>query len=126
MKIKIMAVLSAFAVLSVLAATACGGGGNSNETTSPPATSASIAASGTRVSIVNFAFSPATIDVTVGTTVIWMNNDSTEHTVTSDTEVFNSGGMRRDATFSYTFNTAGTFTYYCAIHSYMKGTVVVK
>ena len=78
------------------------------------------------MSIVNFAFSQATLNVSAGTTVTWTNNDSTTHTVTSDTGVFSSGGMGQNATFSYTFNTAGNYTYYCSVHTYMKVTVVVK
>ena len=126
MKIRPAAIFSVFAILSMITAAACGGGGNSSAATSQLTSSTSTAASGTSVSIVNFAFSPATLNVALGTTVIWTNNDSTTHTVTSDTGVFNSGGMGQNATFSYTFNTAGTYTYYCSVHTYMKGTVVVK
>ena len=127
MKIRPAAIFSVFAILSMITAAACGGGGNSTQATNSTVTSStSTVASGASVSIVNFAFSPATLNVALGTTVIWTNNDSTTHTVTSDTGVFNSGGMGQNATFSYTFNTAGTYTYYCSVHTYMKGTVVVK
>ena len=79
------------------------------------------------VSIINFAYSPASVSVSVGDTVTWTNNDAgVPHTVTSDTPgVFDSGNMATGATFSKTFTAAGTFTYHCNIHPSMTGTVVV-
>ena len=116
----------------MLTEAACGGASNSTTSTNPVTTNqvttsaTRVAPSAASVSIANFAFSPATLTVSVGTVVTWTNNDSTTHTVTSDTGVFSSGGMDQHATFSYTFSTAGTYTYYCSIHTYMKGTVIVK
>ena len=89
-------------------------------------TSSSSPASPNAVTLANFAFSPATLTVKAGTTVTWTNNDSTTHTVTSDTGVFNSGNLAPNATFSYTFSTAGTYAYHCSIHSTMKGTIIVQ
>ncbi len=77
----------------------------------------------------NIAFNPSSLTVTVGTTVTWTNDDSTSHTVTfTDIAGVDSGTMSRGQTFSYTFNTAGTFHYYCKIHgaSAMSGTVTVQ
>lgn len=71
-------------------------------------------------------YSPATFTVKVGQTVTWSNGDGGVHTVTSDTSgVFDSGNMPSGDTFSHTFTQAGTYTYYCTIHPWMKGTVVV-
>ena len=56
----------------------------------------------------------------------WTNNDPVAHTVTSDNGVFASGNLSPGATFSYTFNTAGTYSYHCSIHTYMVGTVAVQ
>jgi plastocyanin len=64
--------------------------------------------------------------VKAGTTVTWTNNDSTTHHVASDTGVFDSGNLSPNTTFSYTFNNAGTFPYYCTIHTYMTGTIIVQ
>lgn len=80
------------------------------------------------VAIKDFAFSPATITVKVGTTVTWTNQDSAAHTVTSDSnskESFDSGSMAKDKTFTHTFNTAGTFDYICTFHPDMTGKVKV-
>jgi plastocyanin len=72
------------------------------------------------------SFSPSTTTVPVGTTVTWTNNDITTHTVTSDTNVWNSGNLAPGDSYSFTFNTKGTFAYHCMIHGFMRGTVVVQ
>jgi len=64
------------------------------------------------------------IIVKVGTTVTWQNKDSTEHTVTSNTNVFASSILSPGQSFSYTFSTAGTYPYHCLIHP-MSGTIEV-
>ncbi len=99
------------------------GGGVRNQPMIPAPGSASKTA---KVTIQNFAYSPADITVQKGTTVTWTNLDSVQHTVTSDTGLFDSGRLSQDQTWSYTFNNAGTFSYHCTIHPYMKGTVTVQ
>ena len=76
--------------------------------------------------IKNFAFSPAQITVNKGDTVVWTNNDTAPHTVTGDNGGPDSPTLQNGATYSYTFNTAGTFPYYCSIHPMMKGIVTVQ
>jgi len=66
------------------------------------------------------------IEVAAGTTVIWRNEDQLEHTVTSDDERFSSGMIPVRGSWSFTFNTPGTFTYHCTPHPFMKGRVVVR
>lgn len=78
-----------------------------------------------RVDINNFAFNPVNIKIPKGTTVIWTNNDGSDHTVTSDTAVFDSGTLNRGKTFEFTFNEIGTFDYHCSFHSSMHGEVTV-
>ena len=78
------------------------------------------------IDIVNFAFSPSSITINVGDTIIWTNNDAASHTVTSDDGLFNSGGISQSSTWSYTFNSSGTFGYHCAPHPGMTGTVIVQ
>jgi plastocyanin len=83
-------------------------------------------ATGSTVSIQNFAFNPVTITISKGQTVTWTNMDNVPHTVTSTTGVFDSGSISSGQTFSYTFNNAGTFEYSCTIHpSIPHGTVIV-
>lgn len=81
---------------------------------------------GNSVSIVNFAFSPASLTVKVGTKVTWTNNDSVGHTVTADGGAFDSQTVGPNNSFSFTFTKAGTYTYHCAIHPYMTATIIVQ
>ena len=75
-----------------------------------------------------FSVVQKSITVKKGTTVTWTNQDNAKHDVTPDTatdefkasELFGKG-----ETHSVTFNTAGTYSYYCSPHPYMKGTIVV-
>ena len=97
----------------------------SASTTAPAATSSASSSAGTEVSIANFAFSPDTLTVKVGTTVKWTNNDSTTHTVTADDKSFDSGNLDPGKSFSFTFKQAGTFSYHCSIHPNMKAKIVV-
>ena len=74
----------------------------------------------------NRAFAPDSLTVPVGGTVTWTNSDSVAHTSTSDVSQWNSGTVAPGGRFSFTFQTAGTFPYHCAIHPGMIGTVVVQ
>ncbi len=77
------------------------------------------------VSIVDFSFNPQSIEIDVGTTVRWTNNDAVPHTTTSNTGVWDSGNMASGETFSFTFKNTGTFGYFCEIHPSMTGTIEV-
>lgn len=85
------------------------------------------------------AFDPNPININVGDTVVWTNEDSIAHTVTSGTGPEDpSSGQEFDSspnfsplwvpkdTFSHTFTEAGEFPYYCALHPNMVGTVIVS
>src|SRR2546421_13129805 len=63
------------------------------------------------VSIINFSYQPDPIHVPVGSTVRWTNQDSVDHTSTSDTGIWDSIAISQGHHFSFTFNSAGTFTY---------------
>ena len=78
------------------------------------------------VVIEGFSFNPAIINVPVGTTVVWYNNDSVTHTVSEQNNLFDNGGLSHNYTFSYTFSERGTFDFYCKPHPYMKGKVIVE
>ncbi len=75
--------------------------------------------------IENFAFSPNTIEIPVGTTVAWTNTDGVPHTVTDAAGTFDSGTLAPGASFRFTFDEPGTYTYHCALHSRMTATIVV-
>jgi plastocyanin len=78
------------------------------------------------VKVDNFSFGPATLTVAVGTTVTWTNRDDIPHTVVSTDKVFKSKVLDTDEKFSFTFDKAGTYSYFCSIHPKMTGSVVVQ
>ena len=77
-------------------------------------------------------YDPQDITVSVGATVLWINEDETIHTVTSGTPeegtsgVFDSGIMDAGSTFEYTFDSSGRYDYYCIVHPWMIGSVTVE
>ena len=78
------------------------------------------------VKIDNFSFAPATITISAGSTVTWVNHDDIPHTVVSDDKVFKSKVLDTDEKFSFTFSKAGTYPYFCSVHPKMTGKVVVQ
>jgi amicyanin len=80
------------------------------------------------VSIANSVFEPKELIVTAGTTVTWVNADDVPHTVTSTVSplLFASKTLRAADTFSFEFTAAGTYDYFCKVHPYMTGKVLVK
>jgi nitrite reductase (NO-forming) len=71
-------------------------------------------------------FTPPIISVHEGTTVTWTNEDGAIHTVTETKNVFDSGFIQSGAKWQHTFPADGQFDYYCMLHPWMKGTVVVE
>jgi plastocyanin len=73
------------------------------------------------------AFGQNPLTIAAGTMVTWTNADSLPHTATSTSGVWDSGTMQPGQSFTRTFNDAGTFPYFCAIHgaASMSGTIVV-
>ncbi|MGH2444281.1 MAG: cupredoxin domain-containing protein [Chloroflexota bacterium] len=78
------------------------------------------------VNISGYSFQPPSMTIPMGTTVTWVNHDAVTHTATSDSGVFDTGGISPGGSASFTFNQAGTFSYHCAIHPYMHGTILVE
>jgi plastocyanin len=72
------------------------------------------------------AFMPDALTVPAGTTVTWTNTDSIAHTSTSDAKGWDSGIVGPGQQFSVSLQTPGTYSYHCAIHPGMIGTVVVQ
>ena len=80
-----------------------------------------------------YLFVPGSIQVKVGDTVTWTNDDETLHTVTSGSGtnentgvLFDSGMMGKGKTFEHTFTVAGEFPYFCMVHPDMIGKVLVS
>jgi plastocyanin len=80
------------------------------------------------VSIKNFAFNPSNTTVSAGTTLTWVNNDQTAHTVTATNPagVFDSGTLQPGQSYSFKFDKPGTYAYHCEIHPDMTGTITVS
>ena len=79
------------------------------------------------VIIKDFAFTPADLTISAGMAVRWTNEDSTTHTIKSDTSgEFDSGVIGTGTVFEHTFETKGEYTYHCSIHPSMKGKITVE
>lgn len=84
------------------------------------------AAPAATVHIKNDAFSPAVVTVHTGDTVLFENDDDDAHTVTASGNAFDSKALDTDGRWQHTFTKPGTYAYFCQLHPFMKGTVVVK
>jgi plastocyanin len=124
--------VSLILVTAVLAA-ACAAAG---ETTSSDMQASHRAHPDADVVIDTSTFAPSVLRVSVGETVTWVNHDDFLHTVTSirrgQGAAAGSGlgsrfdhRLKRDETFSFYFERAGTYAYHCTIHPEMRGSIVV-
>ena len=108
-----------FAVIA-LATTSCGTDSTASSGENPPAIAATI-------HIADGKFEPREIDIEVGGSVMWINDDVASHNVKFlEPSTFNSGVIKPAATWIQTFTSAGTYDYYCDFHNSMKGSVVVR
>jgi plastocyanin len=110
----------------VLAVAACSSDDGGSATTAGGGSATTAGGGEERVEIADLAFNPDTLTVPVGSTVTWENTDSLAHTSNSDDEVWDSGTLDSGDEFSFTFDEAGTFTYFCEIHPSMTGSIVVE
>jgi len=79
------------------------------------------------VDIMEYRYTPATLTIKPGQSVLWRNDDvQAAHTVTSTTNVFDSGNMDRGVVWTYTFTKPGKYPYTCRYHPYMSGTIIVS
>src|SRR3984893_2473698 len=87
---------------------------------------ASSQAADTEVKIDQHAFIPQRVAVKAGTTVTWINDDDVPHTVASSAKLFKSKALDTGDKFSFTFTTPGAYQYFCSVHPYMTGAIVVE
>jgi|ERR1051326_670126 plastocyanin len=78
------------------------------------------------VVIKGMKYSPASLPIAVGDTVVWTNSDDHDHTVVADDGSFNSGNIGNGGSFRHTFKKKGKFAYSCTYHPRMKGSVTVS
>ena len=112
---------------AVVLALACSGSAAPQASVAP---AANAAAKTSDVAAEGFTFKPAALEVSLGTKVTWTNKDAAEHTVTAgkpdakESTFFSV--IAPGASFTFTFDRAGTFAYFCERHPSMTGTVSVK
>jgi plastocyanin len=79
------------------------------------------------INIKNFAYDPPAIDVPVGGSVTWTNDDNAPHTATATNGTIpDSGAIPFGTSFTQVFDTPGTYDYFCVYHPNMKASIVVK
>ena len=143
--VRTSSIAAALVVLAVLAVSGCGssssstatsdtasGGTQASSTTTTAPRSTTTGPTTTvpgQVDIVEYDFTPGTITVKVGERVTWLNRDSVDHWVISapgTPQPFDLGREGSAASASHTFDTKGTYPYFCNLHNYMKGEVIVQ
>lgn len=110
----------------------CSGGGSESEASEGTGANARLEVSDggeadpgeADVSIVNFAFEDAEFTTSAGSSVVWVNEGSAPHTVTSDD--FDSGTIRTGRGFTHEFSEPGEYAYWCNNHPGMEGTITVE
>jgi plastocyanin len=126
--------LVAFAVLAVAG---CGSSSSSSTATAdtsaggtkPSTTAAPATTVPGQVDIVDYDFTPTTTTIKVGERVTWLNRDGVDHWVISAPGVpqpFDLGRQGSAASATHTFDSKGTYPYFCNLHNYMKGEVIVQ
>jgi len=124
-------VILAIVVLAGATVVIAGCTSSSNPSPSPVASTASTSTASTStasqnpIAIQNYAFSPSTLTIRKGANVTWKNDDSVQHMVVSDSAAFSSPLLNTGDTYTFQFNSTGTYPYHCSIHTYMKGTITV-
>lgn len=120
---------------AAVALSACGGAAapsvlvsqaqtQSGQPTAAPTTATN--AGDTKIAIIDDAFEQTEVTVSLGTTVTWTNQGQREHTVSATDGGFGSDGtLKSGESYAHTFDTAGTFAYFCAIHTFMKASITV-
>ena len=128
--------ITATIVLSLAISALLVSGCANNTTNQTPSASPVIStASQNTVVINNYTFSPSSLTIQKGANVTWKNNDSVDHELFSESPIFSSprdfkGGssplIGADDTYTYQFNTTGTYPYHCYIHMQETGTIIVQ
>lgn len=125
--------------IGALALVAACGGGSTTATGAPASAAPSAAASAggaacapsdaaptVTSSMSNIAFAPAAITAKVGDVIGWTNKDNVQHTATLKSDpTCTTPNIGNGETGSLVFNVAGTYEYFCKIHSSMTGTITV-
>lgn len=79
----------------------------------------------TVIEVKNYMFVPQSITVKAGTVVTWKNTDQIPHGIADKNKLFRSPAIDTGETYSFTYTTPGTYSYFCTLHPYMTGTIIV-
>jgi plastocyanin len=126
-----MRILSLATVAAALLVAGCGGSSSPNSTSSSNQPASQTQGGGstgkaTTVTIKGFAFTPATVHVTAGTKITFVNEDSVDHDVTAKSGAsFKSPLFGKGGHYVVTADKAGTIDYVCTVHPNMKAQIVV-
>jgi plastocyanin len=120
-------VIAVGSVLVIVIAGGSSGGrsGSADVTTATAKRSAGTAAGVVKIDIKDFRYLPETVTVQAGGRVRWVNDDRAPHTATAD-GAFDTGALRTGDSRVLTLDKTGSYSYVCAFHPFMKGTVVVR
>ena len=143
--VRTSSIAAALVALAVLAVSGCGSSSPSTATSDTSSSGAQASSTTTtaprstttgptttvpgQVDIVEYDFTPGTTTIKVGDRVTWLNRDSVDHWVISapgTPQPFDLGRQGSAASASHTFDTKGTYPYFCNLHNYMKGEVIVQ
>jgi plastocyanin len=136
----------ALVALGALAVSGCGSSSSSNATADTSSSGSQASSTTTtaapksttagptttvpgQVDIVDYDFAPNTTTIKVGERVTWLNKDGVDHwviTAPGTPQPFDLGRQGSAASASHTFDTKGTYPYFCNLHNYMKGEVIVQ
>ena len=112
-------------LLSALCLAACKSSKPTPSPTPPPSPVTVSIVPGART-LTTTAYSPNPLNIPRGTTVTWINNDTSTHNQVADGGAFNTGDVASGGQASFTFQNAGAFPYHCGRHSGMVATVNVQ
>jgi plastocyanin len=119
--------LGLLAVIALSLSLAFDGGGDSKRTKAPLRQPTVVTTERTvTVETIDKDYAPRTLTVPLGATVTWDNTGDLPHTITDDRGAFDSGAFSPGEVYTRTFDTAGSYYYYCTLHHGMQGTLTVK
>lgn len=121
--------IATLTVALALTTGACSSSSSDDEAASSATDAVADAPATADVTMARSRFGPDEVAVAAGGTVTFTNTDPFAHTVTANPDVepsFGSGPIDEGETFDVTFETAGTFAYFCEVHPTMRATVVVR
>ncbi len=110
-----------------LVAAGCGSSSSSGDKGSSSSGGSPSGGGGTKITMKDIKFAPASVSVRVGQKVTWTNSDQVDHNVKADSGAsFSSQNFGSGGSYSFTPKKAGTIKYECTIHPGMTGTLTVK